>query len=227
MLDFFLYVLVIFIPSLFWIYFWLREDEKESPEPLSLVLKVFFVSWFSAILAIVIQSLITKFFSNKNLVPILFVLTEEVLKFLPVYIIALKTKYNNERTDPILYLIIGAIGFATLENILFFIQDFINHGANFSIMTSLYRTIGATQIHIASSFFLGLALSLTYYKKKHIRILALHIGLFLAIGTHLFFNYLISQNNSLATNLAFYTGWFLIFIILAIFELLRNKIKKD
>ena len=223
MFDIFLYILIIgFLPGLLWLFFWLREGEDDKPEPKYLILKTFFYSWIGVVFVKIAQTVAISIF-DKNIQPFVFVALEELVKFLIVYKVALTKKANNERTDPILYLIIGAIGFATLENILYLISYLLKYGLYKSFGVVFFRYVGATIIHIVSTGLIGFFMSLTYYKKKSIRIIFLHIGFFLAVFVHYNFNILSSSKNPEILHQAFYLSWALLGLILILFEYIKYK----
>lgn len=207
---YFFYALLGVLPSAIWLLFYLRQDSR--PEPNRLVLKVFFLGGLMGPLAILFQFLAMRlcqpasfwsdFFTginkNSNLFfvnIILFApLVEEYLKYLVVKWQILKNPAFDEPLDAMLYLIISALGFAAVENLLniFMLGNLTPQTA---ISQSAARFLSATLLHTLSSGILGyfLARSLLNLKKRK-EILA--GGFLLAAAFHGFYNYLAWLLNS-------------------------------
>src|SRR4030042_5858295 len=137
-----IYLLVLaFAPGLIWLFIFLLSDKH--PEPKRMILKIFFLGMLFALPAIFIELLSAGLnvpFSGQiirlpglpdflvwlglpmilALVVNLFLggaLVEEGFKFLAVRLSIFKNPELDEPVDVILYMIISALGFATLENI--------------------------------------------------------------------------------------------------------------
>ncbi len=118
---------------------------------------------------------------------------EEFAKLSAVFLAALGSVWNNEREDPMLYMITGALGFAAIENI-YYIIDYINNGKYLqSLIDGSYRFIGATLLHIITSATIGIFISWVFFKSQRVRTLMAIIGLLLATLIHGFFNIFIVQ----------------------------------
>ncbi|HPO68406.1 MAG TPA: PrsW family glutamic-type intramembrane protease [Candidatus Pacearchaeota archaeon] len=192
---YFLYIFYILLgisPSIIWLLFYLRKDYY--PEPNKMVIKVFLWGIVSALIAAVLQiSIINIFKINeveiKNFIPFflynffIISLTEELVKYLVIRQKVLKSPELDEPIDVVLYMVIAALGFSAIENILFILNQ--------PILTSLgitfYRFVGATFLHTLSSGIFGyfLVLSFLNIKKKNKYFL---IGFFLAVFLHTIFN---------------------------------------
>ena len=105
-------------PSLFWLWLFYRRDRWE-PEPKSLVIRVFLAGGLVAGLALLLQRALPgphdplyDFFVRVALV-------EEFCKLLPVLVVARHSRHLNEPMDGILYAVASALGFATVENVLY------------------------------------------------------------------------------------------------------------
>lgn len=222
-----LYALVAGIfPAIFWIIFWMREDDDDMPEPRTLIIETFIFGGLIGFVASGTETLINyldivKYETIAGI--ILFAFIEEFLKFFIVYKTALQTRFNNERMDPVLYMIVGGLGFAAMENI-FYLIDYIH---NFEYIKSMidggYRFIGSTLLHTISSAFIGIGCAVFYFKKWNIKIVAVLIGLIIATIMHSLFNFLVMSGNDLYKDIAFYGSWSSIVILLVIFEILRRE----
>ena len=111
-------ILLAAAPPLFWLWLFYRRDRWE-PEPKALVLKVFVAGALTSIPAWLLQiSLpgpthpIYDYFVRVALV-------EEACKLIPVMIVAVRSRQMNEPMDGIIYAVAAALGFATVENVLY------------------------------------------------------------------------------------------------------------
>jgi len=178
--------------SFIWLMFYLRKDAH--PESNKMVLKIFIFGMLTTIPAalaeIGIFERISKVWIENN--PYLFIilyqlfavaLTEEFLKYFVVKKAVLKNKEFDEPVDAMIYMIISALGFAALENILaLFGMPFIN-----VLFISSLRFIGATFLHALVSGTIGyfLALSIAKTKKRTSFIAA---GISISVILHALFN---------------------------------------
>ena len=109
------------IPSLLWLWFWLRED-SEDPEPTSVLTIIFIMGMISVACVLPIQKFIQIHINDQNLQSTLWAASEEIMKFLAVIVVLYKTNYAQKAIDWPIYLITAALGFAALENTLFLIK---------------------------------------------------------------------------------------------------------
>ncbi len=220
-MDYLYYTILGLAPSLIWLTFYLRKDQH--PEPKRMVLKVFFWGALMGPAAIILQ-LVTRwgcqptfewsrfmatlgqndyrYFLNIVLfAPII----EEYLKYAVVKWHVLKNPIFDEPLDAMLYLIISALGFAAVENLLnIFLAPNLTLQLAFS--QSIARFLSATLLHTLSSGLLGyfLALSLYNFKKRRVYLFS---GFLLAVGAHGLYNYLawlLDFNKFFALLLAFF-----------------------
>lgn len=188
-----------FLPGLIWLIFYLRKDAH--PEPNRLVLKIFFFGIIAAFLAIFLERgfhfLISFLKNQKTLSSILAIflggaLIEEYSKYLAVRIGVYKNSELDESVDILLYMIISALGFASLENILVLssFHPFLTIGK--ALETMAWRFVSATFLHALCSGLVGyfLALSFLYSKKRRWLVLA---GLIIATALHGLYNFSIMR----------------------------------
>ena len=194
-------LLIIFalLPSLIWLLFFLRKDVHPESNPM--VIKIFFYGMLSAIPAVFIE---LGFFRVMGRLPLsgifpsslisflnIFIgvaLTEETLKYLVVRKKVLKNPEFDEPLDAMLYMIIAALGFVFLENLLIFLSPktfLLNFGEVFVLAG--FRFISATFLHALSSGTLGFFLALSFLETKKRGIL-LFSGFLLASGLHGLYN---------------------------------------
>jgi RsiW-degrading membrane proteinase PrsW (M82 family) len=205
-----LYIFFGLAPSIIWLLFYLRKDVH--PEPNSQVIKIFFYGMLAAIPAVFLekgfQAVLTDFsipadgwWWGVSLSSVLIIilntligvaLIEEVLKYLAVKIKVLKSAEFDEPTDALLYMIIAALGFAALENILILIPlgpTFLL-GEAFSITVA--RFLGATFLHALCSGTVGFFLALSFFETKN-RLKFLAAGLGIATILHGLYNFSIME----------------------------------
>lgn len=111
-------------------------------------------------------------------------LVEEVLKYLVVKVKVLSSPELDEPLDVMLYMIIAALGFAALENILLFLSPkvfFLPLGETLGLVG--FRWISATFLHALASGILGYFLALSFFRTAQRRKF-LFYGIFLATLLH-------------------------------------------
>jgi len=221
-------LLIIFalLPGIVWLLFFLRKDAH--PESNRMILKIFFYGMLVTLPTLFIQ---LGFFQETAKLPfspflisllntfIGVALVEELLKYLVVRDKVLKSSELDEPIDIMLYMIIAALGFATLENLLIFLSPQVFPlGLEEAFILAGLRFIFATFLHALCSGILGYFLALSFYETKK-RTLFLALGIFLATALHGIYNFSIMMIGG-------YLGIILLIIIiigLAIFVSLGIK----
>jgi len=218
-----------------WLLFFLREDT--CPEPKRLILYTFgagaFVSLFVLVVQYAFQQSILGLGGNILLIIMGLALIEELFKFIAAYWVIDKDRAFNEPVDAMIYMIVAALGFATVENLFVLGNSFsIINLASFSIVTTtlLLRFIGATLLHSISSALVGFYWAkgkLLQKKKKFIL-----TGILFATLIHGIFNYLIEYFQD--KNLLVYPSIFLLIALFFIFidfeklkEIWKNKYPRE
>lgn len=198
-MNFLLLFTLALAPSIIWLVFFLRKDIH--PESKRMILKIFFYGMLIAVSAAVMEMGILEEFSKLNLSPFsisllnIFIgvaLVEEGLKYLIIKEHVLNNSEFDEPVDIMLYMIIAALGFAALENILIFFKQGRVWQSYEPFLLSGFRFIGATFLHALCSGIVGyfLALSFSRTKRKHILLFS---GLGLAVLLHGFYNIFIMK----------------------------------
>ncbi len=189
------YLLIVagFVPSLVWLFVYLKKDCH--PEPKNRIAQVFFVSMVMAPLAIIGQKLfvdaIRHFhagysYSHSLSFFLWAAFIEEVVKYLVVFFIILRTPDFDEPIDALIYMITAALGFAALENILVLFRN-ISDGITITTQIWILRFFGATLLHALSSALVGYFLALSWFYRHHSRKIVL-VGLLIATFFHFVFN---------------------------------------
>lgn len=210
------------LPAIFWLWFWLKED-KLHPEPRGLIILAFLIGMLATAIAYPAEKWIADNISGTNMTMLFFwAVTEEVLKFLAIYIVALRSKYFDEPIDAVLYLVTIALGFAALENAMFLSNPLGDGDALATILLGNFRFIGATLLHVAASGIVGVALALSFYSIRAKRQFVAFMGLLGAIALHTIFNFSIIISEGTYLYEIFISLWIFIIGILLICE----KVKK-
>jgi RsiW-degrading membrane proteinase PrsW (M82 family) len=220
------YIIFGVLPSIIWLLFYLRKDVH--PESNEMILKVFLYGMLATIPAAIVQRGFLEITEKLPFSPFiisilnLFIavaLVEEIAKYLVVKIKVLRSSELDEPLDVMLYMVIAALGFAALENILYLFRLYFQPADIFCpvFLTSIFRFfntvlgnpfskdtlcpifllntfrfLGAVFGHALWSGTLGYFLALSFYEpKKKLKLLTL--GIVLAAFLHTAFNYVIIQ----------------------------------
>ena len=210
------------LPAVFWLWFWLKEDDLH-PEPRGLLILTFLVGMLATACAYPIEKYIASHISASDRTYLfLWAATEETLKFLAIYIVALRSKYFDEPIDAVIYFITIALGFAALENSLFLINPLADGDALATILLGNFRFIGATLLHVATSSFVGVIMALTFYQERLKRTYAAVIALAGAILLHTLFNLSIIESEGVYLYQIFIGLWLFLLLILLVCEKIKR-----
>lgn len=210
------------IPALFWLFFWMRQDAHEK-EPKKLILKIFIFGAFSAFFAIFFQIIASEFNLGRNNEVWVFSFIEEFVKFFAVFVIALGSVWNNERGDPIIYMITAALGFVFIENT-FYIFNYLNDFRYLELLIDgSYRFIGASLLHVVASSVVGIFIALVFFKSLKVRVTMAFLGLIAATSIHVLFNFLLMTNDPFYSSLAFYGVWTLAILLIVFLSVINRK----
>jgi len=173
-MSYFLYLAGL-LPSLIWLSFYLRKDSH--PEPNRMVLKIFFCGILVGLPAILLEKAfeflikplpVSYFVSSLLIIFLGGAFVEEYLKYLVVKVGVFKSAALDEPLDLMLYLIISALGFAALENVLILTNyhPTLDLGKTTEIM--VWRLVSATILHALCSALVGYFLVLAFYRLKNL-----------------------------------------------------------
>jgi RsiW-degrading membrane proteinase PrsW (M82 family) len=210
------------LPALFWLWFWLKEDPH--PEPRRVLIATFFGGTIVVGGALVAEYLISLYFSGAIML-LFWAFGEEFLKYFAAWRIALTKPSFDEPIDALVYLITAALGFASLENILFSLKSFSSTGLVLGLITSNFRFIGATLLHTACSAVVGASIAFCFFHKEKMRYNVIG-GIILATILHFAFNYFIIKSGGENILKIFLPLWLGIIIIIFICEKVK-RIKKE
>ncbi len=192
------------IPGIFWLWFFCRKD-KYNPEPKRLIALVFFAGVLSVIPTFILEELFNAFIAPMELATgqvtdwrdtlQIFVVyffgvgpIEEFSKYLAVRISIYRNRNFDEPVDGVIYAVAAALGFATLENILYILSATDVMGMLFIFILRFFLS---TLAHIYFSAMWGYGLGRKKFKRGKAMILK---GLILASFLHGLFNFLLTWN---------------------------------
>ena len=208
-------------PALIWLLFWLREDPH--PEPLRIIVLSFLLGAVVVFIALPLQRFAYDSFITINTALLaLWAGIEELLKFSAAWLIGIHSKADDEPIDPLIYMIIVALGFVSMENTFFLFDPLYSGDIIGTLITGNLRFIGASLIHILASAMVGVFLSFSFYKKKTTQVLYGVGGLILAIALHTYFNLSIMNGDNNNLFIIFGSVWVGIIILLLLFEKIKH-----
>ncbi|MEK7664279.1 MAG: PrsW family intramembrane metalloprotease [Patescibacteria group bacterium] len=207
-----LYIIFGVLPSLIWLFYYLTKDLH--PEPKKTILRVFLFGALATIPTLFIQvwlseSLVQSQYLAGIYLPeivvylpfifkivkwfLIIALTEEVFKYLVVRLSVYQYGVLDEPLDVMLYMVVSALGFAALENILYLfspIGGVLSFDQIFktTVTISFIRFIGATFLHTLSSALVGYFLVKSLFDPSR-RLKFTAIGIFLATLLHGLYNF--------------------------------------
>lgn len=165
------------------IYFYLKD--QYNPEPISMILKSFFLGMVCVIPISFFQFVIKlELFQVSFLNQALFFtsIPEETLKWLLFYVLIYSNKEFDEPIDGIVYAVAISLGFATIENILYL----FTYGVKFALMRALFPVSSHCIFGIVMGYFYGKAKFTIKYKKQFFL-----LSLLIPIILHTNFDFLI------------------------------------
>ncbi|MGB2580403.1 MAG: PrsW family glutamic-type intramembrane protease [Minisyncoccia bacterium] len=229
------------IPSLVWLWFWLKQD-RHYPEPTGLIALSFFAGMAIVYFVLPLQKLVVasiapimnvadllaqKFSlipaSEQTIKITLWAFIEEFAKYTTVFLIAFKSKHFDEPIDAVVYLITAALGFAAMENTLYILKDIANKETLEMLVNGNMRFIGATIVHIVSSALVGIAIAFSFYAPRFIKFIAVAIGILVASLLHAYFNLsIMGSDGTLNTLIIFSKFWAAIIGIIILLALVKR-----
>ena len=195
-MDFLIIIYIIFglLPSLTWLFYYLSKDMH--PEPKKMILKIFLWGAFITIPVFFVQmglgSLLQSFNLDATTTNILYWFlvigfSEEFFKYLVFKVKVTNSYHLDEPLDVMLYMVVAALGFAAIENILYLFapsaQMSLSQVIDRTMIVALIRFIGSTFLHTLCSAVIGYAMATSFYKNKK-RGITILLGILVAIFFH-------------------------------------------
>lgn len=215
------------LPALAWLWFWRREDSRH-PEPRKLIALAFLAGMVTVAVVIPIEKFVQPYMPEYAWLPALTLVfvawsfIEEIMKFVAARVTVLWRREDDEPIDPVIYMVTVALGFAAAENTLFLLSPLSGDTVMQGLMTGNLRFVGATLLHVLSSAVIGVALALSFYKKKPAKRRYAFVGVILAAVLHSIFNFFIlnTAEDHLLRTFAFV--WLGIIALLAALEFVKR-----
>lgn len=211
------------LPGIIWLVLYMQEDDKKEPK--SLVIRTFIAGAFTAFVALALQGSVGDYLTGGSELGSVIFLTlafagiEEICKFLAAFFTVRNAEAFNEPVDAMLFPIIAALGFATVENMA--VAHTAASGATLApvFQALTLRFIGATLLHSLASGIVGFVWGESLLRTG--RSWGVIAGLVAATVLHGIFNLLILFYANLVYSVFFVVGAG----ILILFDF--QKIKRD
>ncbi len=205
------------LPSLIWMWFWLREDNLH-PEPRKVLAASFIAGAIVVVFAILLEKMTQEILTIPTYRYIAWAAIEELVKLAAVGYIALKARTLDEPIDAMIYCITVALGFAALENALFILSPLTAGELSTSIVTGNLRFVGASLVHVVSSALIGFFIGVSYYRSVMTKTFCILAGIILATSLHAGFNLAIINSSAMTTLRVFGWVWCAAVILIILFE---------
>jgi RsiW-degrading membrane proteinase PrsW (M82 family) len=199
-------------PGLFWLWYFYRKD-RCKPEPRVLIVQTFLLGILVTAPAAFLENAIsmlllsTSYFGiflsasdqllqsvvQISLVAVFAPVVEESAKFLSVERFVYRSKDFDEPIDGIVYGTAAALGFATLENIIYVFSAY-SMSLSLALGTGIIRGVISVPAHALFAVMWGFALGHAKFLPARRRTGVIFGGLFLAMLFHGIFNFLVITN---------------------------------
>ena len=189
-MDTWLILVIALAPGFFWLWFFYKQDVYE-PEPLALVARMYFLGIIAALIALLLENLYSPFVPDLLFPALAVPVTEELAKFAMVVLFVYRDAEFDEPMDGIVYATATALGFATLENLLYVLPV---QSLSSLMVNGTFRAILSVPGHALFAVFWGYALGIAKFRPPGKKIPIIAAGLILAIAVHGFFNLLLDQS---------------------------------
>ena len=177
--SYLLYLVIGVAPCLLWLLFYLFQDHH--PEPKKEILSVFFLGAAMTLPAVLVERQLIPLFKDMGLDPLTTILlinivavafVEEFFKYAAVWLKEQSISHNyhlDEPVDFVIYMVVSALGFAAIENLLFLLMD----DPSPLITRSLVRSGTAILLHTLASGILGYYMAMTFcHQERRLKLLA-------------------------------------------------------
>jgi len=214
----FLVIILVLILSLLPAIFWLlvyRWQDKEDKEPWYLIRRIWLGGMILALFMLILYDFISdpqeilSFGSWQALSLIwitiaILVILEEGFKFILLRILTWQRKEFNQVIDGVQYGVALSLGFAAVENVVYFsplvIIGFsdLSNSSNLVLLSFIFigRALSSTLLHSLTGGIMGLGLGKARFSAQPRSYLIMLYGFGLAVLTHLAFNFFTYLNNA-------------------------------
>ena len=208
------------VPAVIWLFFWTREN-SEFPKQAGILFKAFLCGAIAVMAVLPVQEFMLKISSDPSVLNVLWAASEEVLKYLAFAVAILSARTINRPVDYAVYMMVCALGFAGLENGLYFLGSLqAGDTAGFVLSASL-RFLGTTLLHALTSSCVGIGIGFAFFESRTRKVLYGLAGLAVGITIHSVFNAYSGANNGANVLPEIIALWILAIGALVIYERLR------
>jgi len=210
------------LPAFLWMIYFYRND-RYAPEPKKLVARTFLVGALVGAAMVFSLKELPFYVSFLSMAVFVAPVTEEAAKFLCVRWTVYNRSEFDEPVDGMVYATAAALGFASIENVLYVLNSWASSGAEIGVLVLTGRSVLSVPAHALFSSLWGLALGWHKKRKTYKSSLMVVVGLLGSMVLHGLFNYLTNEN---------LFGGFLFLALMAIawrsvFLLTRRALKVD
>lgn len=210
------------LPAILWLWFWLKEDSAH-PEPRGLVVITFIAGGIAVFFVLPVQTFFHYYLENATgLLFFIFAAIEELFKFLAAYIVALRSREDDEPIDAVIYMVTAALGFTAVENAFFLLNPLMTGNFLDSLANGNMRFVGASLLHVMTSAIVGISIAFSFAEIRKVRRHMILLGLVIATALHTIFNLSIMDSNESNTAITFLVLWFSVVGLLLFFEKIKR-----
>lgn len=153
-------LLIIALAPIFVILIYVYVKDKYEKEPIGLLIKSLILGAFTVIPIIFVEkalqtkgAYLTGYPSVAYTAFVVAAFSEELFKFIALYLLIWKNKEFNEKFDGIVYAVFISLGFAAVENVMYVFQ----YGHTTGIMRALTAVPGHALFGVAMGYYFGMA----------------------------------------------------------------------
>lgn len=184
MTEFLIFALA-FAPGIFWLWFFYRQD-RWQPEPKRLVVRTFFWGLAAALPAVLLE---LPFRETPAAAAVLVApVVEELAKFFVVFLTVYRNPAFDEPMDGIVYAAAAALGFASIENAFYLLNENANATGDGVATLFVVRALLSVPAHVMFSSMWGYALGWRKFSPTRNSNKLLFHGLWSAAALHAVFN---------------------------------------
>lgn len=221
-------ILISLIPSLILTFFVLYSDRK-SKEPTKNILLCLLSGILTISLSNYFEGLVMPYFSNNILLTYIWAFIEELSKMAIFFLFIFDNKYYDDIYDGVVYMMLIALSFAGLENIMY---AFSENTVSNSISLSLMRDFTTVPLHVICGIIIGYFMSLaSFSKRKNKKYINVLLAILISSFIHGTFNNLmiILDRISVSSNIQIilFKTMPLFIIMIALFVIAVKFVKKS
>lgn len=190
-------ILFSLVPSLILTFFVLYSDRK-SKEPAKNILLCLLSGILTISLANYFEGLVMPYFSNNFLLTYIWAFIEELSKMSIFFLFIFDNKYYDDIYDGVVYMMLIALSFAGLENIMY---SFSENTISNSISLSLMRDFTTVPLHVICGIIIGYFMSLaSFSKQKNKKYMNILLAILISSFIHGTFNNLMVMLDSVSVS---------------------------